>query len=295
MYSINGHLTETKPTIAVTDFGFARGITVFELFRVYAGNPFYLEAHLNRLENGAQQLGITIPVSRATIIAHIHQLIQTHRYPHSAVKLYLTAGTPSTSSGLSFAACSGFSPQLFIMEDEVKPQHPEAPYGLHAYQRGQRLKTVLHIRELPTIKTANYGIGFYAARQVAGPDYDDILFTTPQGHVTEATRSNFFAVINNTLVTPQTGMLEGITRSIVLQLAKSLNIPTRITTLTPEDLTHATEAFTTGSIAELVPACSINQNLLKYTTNGPIFQQLRQAFTAEIKRCTAGTHLQSVA
>lgn len=281
-YSLNGTLTTTKPTISVSDFGFARGITVFELFRTYRGHPFRMEAHLDRLESGASQMGITLPLTRAQITQQIQALMATHNYPHSAVKLYLTAGECASASGLSLAACTNFSPQLIIMEDLVTPKNPIAPYGMEAYQRGQNLMTVPHIRELPTIKTANYGIGFVAARQIAGPEYDDVLFTTPEGHITEATRSNFFAVINNTLVTAKSGMLEGITRSVILDLAKQLNIPTAIRDYTAAELLTATEAFTTGSIAEMVPVSAINNTTLPGAENRmmtPVFAKLREAFT----------------
>ena len=285
MYFANGTFTETKPTIGITDFGFARGVTVFELFRVYAGKPFRLTEHLQRLHSGAQHFGIELPFTLAEIESQCRSLIAKHAYPQSTVKIYLTAGVPEAASGLSFAACAGFKPQLYVLEDEVKPAHPEAPYGLDIYQRGQALKTVPLIRELPMIKTANYGAGYYAARQVAAPDYDDVLFTTPSGFVTEATRSNvFFIMPNSVLATPKEGMLHGITRMVVLELAKTLGLKTTEANLTPADLAKAEAAFTTGSIAELVPARSLNDHALPFTgTSHPLYQQLRQAFTAEIK------------
>lgn len=285
-YSLNGTLTTTKPEISLSDYGFARGITVFELFRVYGGQPFRMEAHLSRLESGASQMGITLPLTRAQIIQQVQALISTHNHAHSAVKFYLTAGECASPSGLSFAASTGFAPQLIIMEDAVRPQNPLAPYGLEAYQRGQSLATVPHIRELPTVKTANYGIGFVAARQLAGDTFDDILFTTPSGHITEATRSNFFAIINGTLTTAQSGMLEGITRTAILELAHNLGIPTAIRQFTTEDLLTATEAFTTGSVAEMVPVRSINGTILPGAENRmhtPIFAKLREAFTTLIQ------------
>lgn len=281
MYSFNGTLTPTKPTISLTDFGFARGITVFELFRTYHGHPFRMEAHLNRMESGAARLGIIIPLTRAQVIQQVEALMTTHKFPHSTVKLYLTAGECASPSGMSLAACSGFAPQLVILEDAVTPLHPLAPYGLEAYQRGQAVQTVPHIRELPTVKTANYGIGFVAAKQ--HPEADDVLFTTPSGFVTEGTRSNFFAVINNTLVTARSGMLEGITRSVILDLAQELHIPVTERDYTPAELLTASEAFTTGSFSEMVPVRSIDGHTLPGAENRmhtPVYTRLRTAFSA---------------
>lgn len=278
MYYLNATPTPEKPTINLADFGFARGITVFELFRVYGGQPFRMEEHLNRLEDGAARFGIPLPLTRAQIKENIATLITTHGYAHSAVKMYLTAGVPGTSSGLSLGATAELKPQLIMLEDEVKPAHPHAPYGLEKYQTGQALQTVPYIRELPAIKSANYGIAYYAAKQ-AGPAVDDVLFTTPEGHVTEATRANFFFVKNGTLCTPAQGMLKGITRGVVLGLAQQLGIPTQEDNFTVADVEQATEAFTTGSIAELVPARSINGHPMQATMEGPIFSQLRQSFS----------------
>lgn len=287
MYSLNGTLTPQKPTISVSDFGFSRGITVFELFRVYHGQPFRMDAHLSRLEAGAARMDIPMPLTRTQIEQQCRALISTHNFPQSAVKLYLTAGECTSPSGLSLTACTGFTPQLIIMEDAVTPKNPLAPYGLDAYQHGQSLMTVPHIRELPLVKTANYGIGFVAARLLAGQTYDDVLFTTAEGYVTEATRSNFFAVMDGILTTAQSGMLEGITRTIILDLAAQLGIPTSVRNYTPKELETATEAFTTGSIAEMVPVRSINGTILPGAENRmhtPVFAKLREAFTQLIQQ-----------
>ncbi|WP_310488087.1 aminotransferase class IV [Chamaesiphon sp. VAR_69_metabat_338] len=268
--------------ISPTDFGFARGVTLFELARVYGGKPFYLMAHLERLERGSKMLDLPLPA--LTELADIaSQVIARNSYASSAIKFYLTAGECARPSGSSYMACEGFTPHLMIFEDEVMPKHPEAPYGLDLYQSGQRLKIVPFDRDLPMLKTTNYLTGFYAARQVAGADYDDILFTHRDGYITEATRSNFFCVINGVLLTPQRGMLLGITRHVVLELAAQLGIKTIERDLFPADLAQATEAFTTGSIAELVPARSIDNYHLATTMDGKIFTALRQAFSAKIQ------------
>jgi branched-chain amino acid aminotransferase len=265
-----------------TDFGFARGVTLFELARVYGGKPFYLLEHLQRLERGAKMLDLPLP--DLTELADIaRQVIARNTFAHSAIKFYLTAGECARPSGSSYMACEGFTPHLMIFEDEVVPKHPEAPYGLDLYRSGQRLKIVPFDRDLPMLKTTNYLTGFYAARQVAGAEYDDILFTHRDGYITEATRSNFFCVIDGALVTPQRGMLLGITRHVVLDLAAQLGIKTIERDLFPADLAQATEAFTTGSIAELVPARSIDADRLSTTMDGQVFAALRRAFSAKIQ------------
>ncbi|WP_310481482.1 aminotransferase class IV [Chamaesiphon sp. VAR_48_metabat_403] len=269
--------------ISPTDFGFARGVTLFELARVYGGKPFYLLAHLHRLERGAAMLGIPLPTDLTELADIASQVIARNAYPHSAIKFYLTAGECLKPSGTNYNACQEFTPHLMVFEDEVLLKHPEAPYGLDLYRSGQRLKVVPYDRDMPAIKSTNYLTGFYAARQVAGADYDDILFTNRDGYITEATRSNFFCVIDDILITPERGMLLGITRQVILELAAQLGIKTIERDLFPEDLTQATEAFTTGSIAELLPVRSIDNYCLPTVMNGKIFTALRQAFSAKIQ------------
>lgn len=271
---------KTSLTINPSDFGFARGVAIFEMLRVYGGSPFRRDAHLERMAKGAAALGIAMPHSIAALTSIVDKIIAANRYDHSAVKLYLTAGECGQASGLSFAACTQFTPHLMVLEEPVKPAHPEAPYGLEAYQRGQRLKIVPFERALPQIKSTNYVQGYVAARQYAGSEWDDILFTHRDGSVTEATRSNFFCVINGTLCTADQHMLHGITRQVVLEIARDLKIPVAERRLTAEDIYQCSEAFTSGSIAELVPASRIDDHRLATTMNGPIFSKLRAAFTA---------------
>ena len=137
-------------------------------------------------------------------------------------------------------------------------------------------------RELPSIKSTNYLLGYYAARQVAGAEWDDILFTHRDGYITEATRSNFFCVLDDVLVTAARGMLHGITRKIVLNLALQIGLKVAERDLYPADLASATEAFTTGSIAEIMPVGRVDDHALPQTTQGPVYGALRQAFTAYV-------------
>ena len=270
-------------TVNPADFGFARGITVFELARVYGGAPFHLPDHLERLAHGARMLGIPLPLPLPELARIAQDIIAHNKFAHSAIKFYLTAGECGNAAWHNYKDCRDFTPHLFVMEDEVNPQHPDAPFGQEMHRRGQRLKIVPFERELPTIKSANYMLGYYAARTFAGTEWDDILFTHRDGYVTEATRSNFFCVIDGVLCTPRRGMLLGITRKVLLQLATRLNMPVVERDLRPADLLHATEAFTTGSVAEILPACALDDHQLATTVQGPVYTKLRAALTAYVR------------
>lgn len=263
--------------IGVSDFGFARGLAIFELARVYGGRAFRLDDHLMRLQNGVAAIGGELPVSLAALAEISQELCGKNKFAHSALKFYFTAGE-ARKVPLAFAGEHDFAPHLIVIEDEVKPGHPDAPYGLDYYQRGQRIKIVAEERALAGIKSTGYMQGFIASRE-AGVEWDDILFTHRKGYVTEVTRANFFCVIDGVLCTPDTDMLFGITRKVVLEIARGMGMQVAERSLMPQDVLRATEAFTTGSIAELVPIRKIDAHVMATTMEGPVFAKLRKAFS----------------
>ncbi|MDD5587175.1 MAG: aminotransferase class IV [Alphaproteobacteria bacterium] len=278
----NGSFVEKNTiTISLADFGFSRGLAFFETMRVYGGAPFHMADHLLRLQKGAEQLGLSLPLTLPDIEAVVHRICAHNKFPHSTVKFYFTAGEARLSP-YSLGGDHDFTPHLIVVEDEMKPDHPDAPFGLEFYKRGQRIKTVPHERALPKVKSISYLQAYYAARE-AGPEWDDILFTHRDGYVTEATRANFFCVIDGVLSTPFENILDGVTRKVVLEIAEDEGIPVAECRLMPADLATATEAFTSGSPIEMVPARKIDDHILPTTMDGPVFRQLRKAFTAKIE------------
>ncbi len=272
-----------KDTIKVSldDYGFSRGLAFFETMRVYGGAPFHLDEHYKRLEEGIAILGLSMPLTAAEVSQTVRHVCTGNKFQHSVIKFYLTAGESHTHP-YQLAKDHKFAPHFFVVEDEMKPDHPEAPYGLDFYKRGLRLKIVPHERALPKAKSVNYLQAYNAARE-AGETWDDILFTHRDGYITESSRANFFCVIEGVLCTPGKNTLDGVTRKVVLEIARELNIPVDERTLRPEDLKKATEAFVSGSYAELVPAKQIDEHVMAVTMDAPIFRQLRKTYSAKIE------------
>jgi branched-chain amino acid aminotransferase len=268
--------------ISPADFGFSRGVAVYELTRVYGGVPFRLEDHLERLMQGADILGISCPLPPQEITGVVKRVITANRYAQSIVKFYLTAGESGHAAGFGFSANRNFTPHLMIIEEEVRSLHPEAPKGLELYRCGLNLKRVSFSREIPAIKSTNYASGFSVSREMAGSDCDEILLTHRDGYVTETPTANFFCVIDDTLCTPKRGMLYGITRKTLLELAADTGIDVKECDLTQEDIRRATEAFVTGSFVEMVPVRKIDDAIFATTVEGPVYKSLRTAFTAHI-------------
>ncbi|GEM_PF-550270 len=280
-YHDGAYVDKNDIKIGLSDFGFSRGLTFAESMRVYGGAPFHLEDHYRRLQEGVAILGLSLPLSVERTRDVVRRLCARNNFPHSVVRFYFTAGESQTTP-LRIGGDYGFSPHFIVVEDEMKPDHPEAPNGLDYYRRGQRLRIVPYERFLPKAKSVNYLQAFYAARE-AGPEWDDILFTHRDGYVTEASRANFFCVIGGVLCTPDKNILDGVTRMAVLGIARELGLPVAERELTPADLKKATEAFTTGSYAELVPVKRIDEHVLPATMDAPVFCRLRNAYTSKIE------------
>jgi len=275
-------LPKDQIRINPADYGFARGMTLFEFTRLYGGVPFRLDDHLTRFEQGAGHMGIPLPVDRAAISDAVHRIATANAYPHSGIKFYLTMGECGKPGSFGFKTAEDFTPHLIMIEDAIIPKHPDAPRGLDVHQRGIALKIVPFARDIPEAKTINYAAGLIATRHLRGTDDDEILYSHPDGYVTETTASNFFCVIDGALCTPKRGMLHGVTRIVMLELAAKLGIPTREADLTKDDLRRATESFITGSFLEMMSVRRIDDIKYTHTMDGPIFAALRREFSALI-------------
>lgn len=282
----DGEYIEKKDIkISLGDLGFSRGLAFFETMRVYGGAPFHMKDHIERMQSGAAAFGLSLPLPEPQIEKIVLQIILRNKFQHSTVKFYFTAGEASLSP-YSMAKDHGLKPHIIIVEDEVKPDHPEAPYGLDLYKRGLRIKITPYERILPKVKSINYLQAYYASRE-AGEEWDDVLFTHREGYVTEATRSNFFCVIDGVLCTPDKDILDGVTRKVVLEIANELKIPFTERRITPLDIKNSNEAFTTGSFAEMVPVSQIDDHKFLSTMDGPIFSKIRKGFNMKIEESSS--------
>ncbi|MDP9128278.1 MAG: aminotransferase class IV [Pseudomonadota bacterium] len=286
-YHDGQYVDKAAITIRPSDFGFSRGLTVFELTRVYQGMAFRLDDHVDRFAMGARLFGIRCPVDSGELERIARHLIAQNKYPHSVVKFYLTAGECAQPGTFGFARSEGFTPHLIVMEEKMEPLHPEAPKGLELYRRGIRLKTVPFARQNPLVKSINYAPGYCAAQALAAEAWDEILYTDAKGNVTETTISNFFAVIDGVLCTPAEGMLAGVTRKVLLELADRIDLKTAEINIKPADVSQATEAFIASSFLEMVPVKAVDTKIFATTIDGRAYSQLRRAFTAYVQEALA--------
>lgn len=255
--------------ISINDIAVLRGYSAFEALRTYDRCPFHLNEHLDRLYRSGAVIDLEIPATREEIAKLVQEAIDRNPYRHASVRLLVTGG--ESEDGV---LASG-SPRLIVMISALGERDMER------FARGYTLITTHLQREAPEAKTSNYTSAVRALKEAARRKADDALFVNARGHVQEATRSNFFLFLGDTLVTPREEVLIGITRNVVLELARGrFQIEERPILL--EELALASEAFLTSSSKEIVPVVRIDEQIIGDGKPGPRTTELEQLFIAAL-------------
>ncbi len=207
-YYLNGKIVEkNKALIQVNDLGLLRAYGVFDYLRTYKRKPFHMEDHLNRFFHSASSLNLKPPISKEEIKRVIFRLIKKNKVLKDlSFRIVLTGGP-------TLDARSSEKPTFFIV---VNPAHA---YPESVYEKGIKLATLDYCREFPTTKTINYLWAISQWKNILKKDAAEILYVW-RGQVLEASTSNFSMVQTKTLLNPQNEVLEGVTRKLVIKLAK---------------------------------------------------------------------------
>jgi len=260
-----------KATISINDVAVLRGYSVFESLRTYDRRPFHLDLHLERLYRSARLIEMEIPWQSEQIAKIVREVIERNTYRHASIRLLVTGG--ESDDGI---LPSG-DPLLLVL---ITPLHER---DMQLFAQGCRLITTKLQRNSPEAKTANYIAAVRALKEAMRRDATDALFVNERDHVLEATRSNFFIFRGDTLITPQRGILVGITRNVVLELARSkFKIEERPILL--EELALADEAFITSSSKEITPVVQIDDSVIGNGKPGRRTYQLEQLFIEMVER-----------
>ena len=260
-----------KATISINDMAVLRGYSVFESLRTYNFRPFHLDEHLERLYRSAIMIDMEIPWSSKQVADIVREIIARNTYQNASIRLLVTGG--ESEDGILPSS----NPLLVVMIT------PLGERDMEQFSRGSKLITTKLQRISPEAKTANYIAAVRALKEASRRNAADALFVNEREHVLEATRSNFFIFRGDTLVTPRRGILIGITRNIVLELAQSLyGVEERPILL--EELALADEAFITSSAKEITPVVQIDDLIIGNAKPGPRTYQLEQRFIEMVER-----------
>lgn len=247
---LNGCLVrEEEAVVSVMDHGLLYGVGAFETLRLYQGHPFLLDDHLERLNEGLKRMSIRPPYSHKEWERQIIELKERNHLPNASVRITVTGG----AEGLGLTPSSYERPSTMIF---IRPL-PFDPAEL--FQKGKRLQVVSVPRQAPggveKYKTSNYLNSVLARQEVKEFPQTEGIMLTPDGALAEGIVSNLFFVSGGVLHTPSldTGILAGVTRHWVLELARYLGCRVKEGRYTLDDLQRADEIFITNSVQEIVP------------------------------------------
>lgn len=265
--------------VSVFDHGLLYGDGVFEGIRVYGGNVFRLEEHLERLEYSARALMLKLPLTRAEISEATCETCRINGLKDGYIRLVVTRGVGDL--GLAPWLCP--KPSIFIIASTI------SLYPKEHYENGLSIVTVPTRRVNPaamppTVKSLNYLnniLGKIEARQFGALE---AIMLNDQGYVAECTADNIFIVHKGEILTPAAsqGALKGVTRSTIFDIARDLGVPIREEDLTRYDIWVADECFLTGTGAEVVPTVKLDGREIGDGRPGPITKRVLEAFRKRV-------------
>jgi branched-chain amino acid aminotransferase group I len=279
---LNGTLIPRhEAKISVSDYGFLYGYGLFETMRAYEGRVFRLDSHLSRLGRSAANLGF--PVTALNLKAAVMDTVRANGLASARVRLAISIGEGSISPDPG--TCK--EPTVLILAGHYQP-YPE-----RVYQTGFRAM-VSSIRRnsrspLSRLKSASYLDNILARQEARETGADEALCLNEKDMLAEASMSNLFLVTGGILRTPalESGILAGVTRGVVLELAAQLGIKTLEQDIHPDELWAAEEAFLTNSLIEVMPLVEIGGKPVASGRPGSLTRRFMLAYR-ELVRQTPG-------
>ncbi|NQT03816.1 MAG: branched-chain-amino-acid transaminase [Planctomycetes bacterium] len=261
--------------ISVFDHGLLYGDGVFEGIRVYNSKIFELEAHIRRLYDSAKAIRLDIWMSRSVLISAVEKTVEANGVIDGYIRLLVTRGVGTL--GLNPFICENGS--LIIIADNIQ-LYPE-----ELYEKGMKVISATTVRNHPLaippqVKSLNYLNNILAKIEALDYEVPEAIMYNHEGYVAEATGDNVFIVRDNVIYMPpvEAGSLEGITRGVVIRLAKEENLEVVEKNLTRFDLYVCDEFFLTGTAAEVIGIVEIDGRLIGDGKPGPITKLLRKKF-----------------
>jgi branched-chain amino acid aminotransferase len=280
--SIDGVISPAEQArVSVLDNGFTFGDGVYETLRTYDRRPLLLGRHLTRLRASAHRIGIEIPLADAELRERLRALLERAGHCDAFIRMVVSRGVGDIS--YHFDRVKG--PTVVMVAKPFEP-YPEAQYrdGIALVIVAVRRNHPLALD--PAIKSCNLLNNILAMRETQARGAQEAILLNDRGEVAECASSNVFAVRAGRLVTPplSAGILAGITREVVLDLARVLGLDAREDTLTVDALLSADEVFITSSLKEVTPVATIDARAIGSGRPGPITQKLGQAFRDALLR-----------
>ena len=262
--------------ISVYDHGLLYGDGVFEGIRAYNGIVFHLREHIERMFEGLRLTRINIQLSKQEIMDAVIETLRKNNFMDAYIRLIVTRGR----GNLGLDPRSSPKPSVIIMTEPVAPAH-----GKEAREKGITAIISSYRRDMVDgtsheLKSLNYIQSVLAKFQAIDAGTDEVVMLDHRGMVSEFHGSNLFMVKNGIVRTPTSasGILHGITRSRILQLAEELGYEVHEKDITPYELLNADEVFLTGTMAEIVPVIRIQGVPIGDGKPGPVTKEMIKGF-----------------
>jgi len=274
----NGRVMDAEEAhVSVLDAGFLYGDGIYETIRVYGGRPFALGRHLVRLEHSARGIRLELP-DAPRLAASVHELLERTTLASALARITVTRGRLARRLDLSSAG----APSVLITVDPLDPALDRAR------EDGIRVVYSRFLRHsdhpLAGVKSTNYQVSLFARNEAREADAAEVLVPNESGDIVEAAAANVFVVEHGELVTPplRAGILGGITRDVVIELARAAGVRVSERTLPRDGVEAADEVFLTGTSIEVAPVVRIGDRAIGDGTPGPLARDLRRRYRAAV-------------
>ncbi|MGA4719201.1 branched-chain-amino-acid transaminase [Fictibacillus nanhaiensis] len=277
---VNGeHVLKDDAKVSVYDHGFLYGDGVFEGIRVYNGNVYRLDEHLQRLYESAQSIMLTIPHTKEELTDIIVQTLQKNKYRDAYIRLVISRGKGNL--GLDPFTCG--QPGVIVIAEQL------ALFPKKLYETGLEIITVASRRNRPDVlspkvKSLNYLNNILVKIEASLAGVSEALMLNDQGYVAEGSADNVFIIKGNTIKTPPgyLGALEGITRNAIVEIARAQGYNMVEEPFTRHDVYVADEVFLTGTAAEVIAVVKVDGRVIGNGAPGEHTNKLLKSFREKV-------------
>ncbi|MCP5088986.1 MAG: branched-chain amino acid--2-keto-4-methylthiobutyrate aminotransferase [Rhodobacteraceae bacterium] len=267
-------ISEAK--IGVTDWGLTRSDITYDVVHVWEGSFFRLPDYLDRFESSITKLRLDIPQSRQEITDILHDMVATSGLRSAYVSMVASRGTPIVPGTRDPRACKNHFFAWVVPFVRVIPQD--------VAERGAHIQLATASRRIspssvdPTVKNYHWGDMTRALFDALDSGFDSTALLDENGHITEGPGFNIFAVIDGVVVTPKSGVLEGITRKTVLEISAELGLPCATRGISAQEFLNAEEVFTATTAGGPVAVTRVNNRILGNDAPGNTTHQVIEAY-----------------
>lgn len=279
--NVDGQLgTEEDKLLSPLDQGFLFGASVYETLRTYDGAPFLLRRHLRRLRESAEALDIRYELSDEGLSERVLETMEAASNNESSIRIVVSAGV----GAVDYRVGSAQVPTIVVIVRPL-PAYPESLYHEGASAAFVDIMRAAPGNLDPRVKSSSLINNLKALRKAQEKHAYEALMKNPKGEVCEGSMSNVFAVTNGIVRTPplSAGILEGITRELLIEIAKDAGIDLREETLFPDDLFDSDEVFITASARQIVPIVRIDDRAIGQGVPGTMTKRLMALYHDKVQ------------